>query len=135
MLPIVEIIRIEEHETFGTFGVLRLNKAAFCVTLEPADRLNAPNVSSIPAQQYHCRRHVSPRYGETFQVSNVPGRTGILFHAGNVAPDTQGCILLASEYGKLRGARAVLNSGRTFRAFMAEMAGRDVFHLTVREEY
>lgn len=133
--PIVELLRIEEHEDFGTFGVLRINKAAFCVTLEPADLLNAPSVSSIPAQQYICRRHVSPKFGETFQVMGVPGRTNVLFHAGNVMPDTQGCILLATSYGKLGEKRAVLNSGATFKAFMMLMDGLDEFHLTVREVY
>lgn len=134
-LPVVELLRVEEHEDFGTFGVLRINKSAFCVTLEPADLLNAPNVSSIPAQQYMCRRHISPQFGETFQVCNVPGRTNVLFHAGNTAPDTHGCILLASNFGKLGERRAVLNSGSTFKNFMALMEGQIAFSLTVREVY
>ena len=134
-IPIAELIRLEEHESFGTFGVLKLNKAVFCVTLEPPDRLNAPNVSSIPAQQYICTRTKSPRYGETFKVTRVPGRTAILFHAGNDVDDTEGCVCLAEHFGKLRGNRAVLNSGATFKRFMQIMEGIQFFHLTIREVY
>jgi len=133
--PIVEIIRLEESEAYGTFGVLRIQKQVFCVTLEPEDRLNAPNVSCIPAQQYICKRHFSNRFNETFMVMNVPGRSNILFHPGNEVKDTEGCILLAEHYGKLRGNRAVLNSGKTFKKFMDVMKDFDKFHLTIIESY
>ena len=135
MYPVVELIRLEENEKYGTFGILRIQKQVFCVTLEPADLLNAPNRSSIPAQQYFCKRHISQRFGETFQVLNVPGRTNVLFHAGNVIGDTAGCILLAEHFGKLRGDRAVLNSGKTFRSFMERMKDHNSFHLTIYEMY
>lgn len=135
MKPILEIIRLEETEEYGTFGVLRIQKEAFCVTLEPADRLNQVNVSSIPAQQYLIERHQSPKFGETFRVKDVPGRSEILFHAGNVRGNTQGCILLGQSFGKLKDYRAVLNSGATFQAFMEALAGHDVAHLTIKEIY
>ena len=135
MKPILELIRLEEDEAFGTFGVLRIQKEVFCVTLEPADRLNAPQVSSIPAQQYLIKRHISPKFGETFQVMDVPGRAAVLLHAGNVVGHTQGCIILGQFFGKLKEDRAVLNSGETFKQFMAALAGHDEAHLTIREEY
>lgn len=136
---IVELIRLEENELFGTFGILKINKEAYCVTLEPADELNAQNISSIPAQQYTCYRVQSPKFGNTFEVSNVPNRTKVLFHAGNTIEHTHGCILLAEHFGKLHGngtMRAVLNSGETFKHFN-ETIMRDVdsFHLTIREVY
>ena len=31
---ILELIRLEENDQFGTFGVLRINKQVFCVTEE-----------------------------------------------------------------------------------------------------
>lgn len=135
MRPIVEIIRLEEDNLWGTFGILKINKAVFCVTLEPPDRENAQFISSIPAQQYDCRRYDSPRFGETFRLLNVPNRTDILFHAGNESGDTKGCIILAQYWGKLKGTRAILNSGNTFRQFMRIMEGHDVFHLTINERY
>ena len=135
MIPVVELIRLEESFYCGTFGALKLNKEVFCWTLEPPDRLNERNVSSIPAQQYECRRKLSQRFGATFEVADVPGRINVLFHAGNTVGDTAGCILLASEIGKLKGDRAVLNSGRTFKKFLQIFSGVQAFHLTIREVY
>ena len=135
MRPIVELIRVEEDEEYGTLGVLRINKKFFCVTLEPADRRNQKNVSSIPAQQYICRRYSSRKYPDTFEVTKVPQRSKILFHPGNWPKDTMGCILLGQHVGKFTGDRGVMNSGKTFKAFMEILSGVKAFHLTIKEEY
>jgi hypothetical protein len=37
--PIVELIRLEEHERYGTLGILRVNKRVYCATLEPQTNL------------------------------------------------------------------------------------------------
>jgi hypothetical protein len=132
-MKIVELIRLED-DSEGTFGVLKINKEVFCVTLEPPDRLNKREKSCIPAQQYICNRYKSHAFGKTFIVENVPNRSGILFHAGNTKKDTAGCIILAQHFGKLRGFRAVLNSGKTFEEFM-ELMKDDQFHLTIKEAY
>ena len=128
----LELIRLETGRQ-GTFGVLLANKAIFCFTLEPADRLNKKNESSIPTGQYECGQFKSSRYGITLQVFDVPERTGILFHAGNFTGDSQGCILVGSAIGKLKGERAILNSGATHKAFMSLVG--NMAHLTVRESY
>jgi hypothetical protein len=65
----------------------------------------------------------------------VPGRTAILFHAGNTVGHTAGCILLGSTVGKLKDERAVLNSGETFRQFMDKLLPDDQVHLTIKEEF
>lgn len=132
--PLIEVVRLDEDEA-GTLGVLRINGRVFCCTLEPPDRENERGRSSIPAQQYRATRFRSPRHGETFQINDVPGRTAILFHAGNRVGDTEGCILLGETFGKLSGDRAVLNSGKTFAAFMAVLAGCERISLTIRESY
>ena len=134
-MNIVEIIRLEENFEFGTFGVMKINKEVFCVTLEPPDIENKKNVSSIPAQQYICKRIVSPKYGDCFEVTNVPDRDHILMHSGNVVEHTKGCVILAQHWGKLKGNRAVLNSGKTFKAFMKTTGTDDEFHLTISEHY
>jgi len=135
MKPVLELIRLEENYKFGTFGVLRIQKEVFCVTLEPPDILNEQNISSIPAQQYKCLRRDSPSFGETFEVMDVPGRSDALFHSGNTLVDTRGCVLLAEHYGKLRGDRAVLNSGKTFERFMGMVRKYNVLSLTIKEIY
>jgi len=132
---IVELIRLEENQRFGTFGILRVNKRVFCATLEPPDLENLRNKSSIPAQQYLCRRYSSEKHPTTFEVTNVPGRDRILFHPGNTVDDTAGCILLGQHFGKLREKRGVLNSGQTFRNFIGLMGAAQSFHLTIYEQY
>ena len=133
-MKILELIRLEESEE-GTIGVLKIDKQVFCVTMEPPDRLNERNRSSIPTGQYEIKRHQSPKYGETFQVMDVTGRDNVLFHAGNTVDHTKGCILVAEHVGKLRGDRAVLNSGNTFRRFMAALENEEVCHLTISDDY
>jgi hypothetical protein len=134
LVPTVRLIRLEESSE-GTFGVLLICSQVFCVTLEPADELNRQNVSSIPAQQYKCIKIRSPRFGETFEIVDVPNRTHVLFHSGNIIKHTEGCVILAQYFGKFKGDRAVLNSGNTFKGFMETMKDVNMFYLTVKEEY
>jgi hypothetical protein len=133
-MKIVELIRLEESKE-GTFGVLKINKEVFCLTLEQNDEENQINKSSIPAQQYICERVNSPKYGDTFEVSAVPGRSQILFHSGNFIEHTKGCILLGSEFGKINNKRAILNSSKAFSRFMEKLKNETSFHLTIKEEY
>lgn len=128
----VRIVRVEESDQ-GTLGVLVLDGAAFCCTLEPPDRDNTVNRSCIPAGTYWAMRKKSPKFGDTFEIKDVPGRSHILFHPGNVVKDTAGCILLGQHFGKLKGARAVLNSGRTFQAFMERAGKSGAFELEIIE--
>jgi hypothetical protein len=105
----------------GTFGTLQIDGMDFCYTLELPDRDNASNISCIPAGEYNIRPYSSERFGRTYIVKEVSGRSGILFHAGNTIADTKGCILLGETLGKLKGDRAVLNSGVTFKRFLSVM--------------
>lgn len=130
---IVEIVRLESGPE-GTFGVLRIDKQVFCATLEPRTNGNQQSASCIPSQPYICAPVESPKFGATFEIKNVPGRSHILFHAGNMVEHTEGCILVGQYIGKLRGKRAVLNSGATFRVLLLEL-GRKSFHLTITEHF
>ena len=134
-MKIVELLRREENFKYGTFGVLSIDKQVFCVTLERPDILNKPFESSIPAQQYMCERYSSARYPNTFQIMNVPERDKVLFHSANLMVQLAGCIAVAQYFDKLKGDRAVLNSGNTFKKFMQIMENEDKFHLTITEYY
>ena len=133
--PMVRILRMNEDPISGTFGALLIQEKPFCATLEPGDLLNEEFRSSIPAQQYWCKKHYSPKFHDTYLVLDVPGRTDVLFHSGNTNDDTLGCIVLAQYWGKLHGDRAVLNSGSTFWEFLKIMEPYKVFHLTIKECY
>ena len=134
MIGKVELLRLEQGDN-GTLGVLRVDGRVACVTLETPDRGNRTNVSCIPTGRYDCRGVDSPRFGQTYEVMDVPGRSHILFHPGNVVSDTRGCILLGRGFGVLRGDRAVLNSGRTFAEFMQQCDGNESFPLVVENLY
>jgi len=128
----LDIIRVENSKD-GVFGVLLINKKVFCVTLEQIDVNNAKNISCIPSGVYFCERTISPKFGETFNVVDVPNRTQILFHIGNTIKDTKGCILLGERYGTVQGQRGILNSTVAFKKFMECLTDAGCVLLNIRE--
>jgi hypothetical protein len=57
-----------------------------------------------------------------------------LFHWGNVASDSQGCIILGRYFGFVssKNARGVLSSLATFKNFMNILRRADEFRLLIR---
>ena len=133
---------------FGTFGYLDLEDGASGVVerfaIAEDDWLdNALAISCIPAGSYVCRRRQSPKFGDTFRIENVPGRSQILFHAGNTEEDTMGCLLVGSAFGALTVEDeddpqhrptlkwAVTGSRPAFARFRARLAGIQEFPLQI----
>ena len=126
----LRIVRLEQSDE-GALGVLLIEGDIFCVTLEPD--VSDPSKFQIPEGTYQIKRFHGHKWKDTFEVP-VAGHTAILFHAGNVEAETEGCILLGKSAGSLRMSRAILNSGNTFRAFMQimkdeERAVLEILHL------
>ena len=117
----------QEFSADASFGVLLLRKQIFCYTLELAWNENIQNHSSIPCGLYPFVRRDSWRgsqkYGHTYQVMDVPGRTDILIHPANWSHELLGCFATGQTIAKMRGERAIINSGGTFRALMKALAG------------
>lgn len=89
----ITLVRIKEDE-FGTHGVLKDETGAWlCYTLEQPWRNNQTDISCIPSDSYAVIPHNSAAHPDTWEVSNVPGRTAILIHSGNALADTKGCII------------------------------------------
>ncbi|MBU1248779.1 MAG: hypothetical protein KKB70_08775 [Proteobacteria bacterium] len=130
----VELVRLERSEE-GVFGVLRIGKRLQCMTLEPPDKGNRPDVSCIPPGRYRCRKRATKRFGLTFEVREVPNRSDILFHAGNVATDSRGCILLGERLGAIDGRRALLDSRGAVVAFREALQEEEGFELSIVERY
>ncbi|NJB68517.1 hypothetical protein GGQ74_002190 [Desulfobaculum xiamenense] len=128
--PTLRLERLEDGVA-GTFGVLVMDGRVCGVTLEPPDRGNRRDVSCIPVGRYACRGRVSARFGETFEVLDVPGRSDILFHAGNTLADTHGCILLGERMGVVGGVRGIIGSRRSVAAFRHMLTGVIAFTLDV----
>ena len=122
---------IRLSEAGPTFGVLLDEKLPFAVTLERQWMMNERGVSCIPAREYICKRVKSPRFGDTFEVTNVPERSEILFHKGNLVDDTHGCIVLGEQFGQLDGKNAILSSGPAFTEFMERLKDEVSFYLEI----
>ncbi len=124
----------------GTLGFLQLQDGWGCRTLELPWRDNAVNISCIPEGEYTCRVVQSGKYGSVYHVQDVPGRTGILIHPGNLAGSesdgwithSHGCILLGRQAGVLGGQRAVLFSRPAVATLMRRMEGKP-FVLNVQD--
>ncbi len=114
-----------------TFGVLLDEKIPFCLTLERPWLENRRSVSCIPEGGYLCKRVNSPKFGDTFEVTNVPERSHILFHKGNFFDDTHGCILTGEQYEQLAGQNAIIASGKAFKEFMDRLDGINEFVLII----
>ncbi len=129
----MKLIRDDANEQ-RIFGTLQTDAGEIlCQTLERHWNDNVHGDSCIPEGSYPAFRFDSPHLGyELFQLANVPDRVGIDLHRGNVANDSQGCILLGTHRGVLGGVDAVLQSTIAFNAFMARMAGVSRFTLDVR---
>lgn len=119
----------------AVFGVLLDNYGIpFALTAERPWLDNNSNISCIPNGTYTCRRVQSPRFGNTFEVCDVPNRTHILFHKGNIpGKDSHGCILVGEQFGILNGNRAVLASNAGFHEFLQLLADEVEFTLHIME--
>lgn len=126
----LDLIRVGESHR-GTFGVLRYRQIPFALTLERPWLDNAVAVSCIPPGRYVCRRVRSAKFGITFEVTEVPGRSHILFHKGNTIDDTEGCILVAEEFSGTFDKPMIVSSERGYREFMLLLDGLQSFDLTI----
>lgn len=82
----------------STIGELFLNGERMCDTLENPYINNQRNISCIPEGEYKVRlrlaRESASRDYLHLLLLDVPNRDWILFHRGNTAKDTSGCILV-----------------------------------------
>lgn len=115
----------------GTFGVLLVNDIPFALTLERKWLNNRVNISCIPEGEYACNRVKSPKFGNTFEVTNVTGRSHILFHKGNLDDDSHGCILVGEKFGMLSADAGILESRQGFNEFMLLLEEDDEFSLSI----
>lgn len=131
----ITIIRVAKGDA-GVFGVLLgPDGMPFAVTGERPDLGNASNISCIPAGTYFAERIDSPHFGyPVWRLLDVPGRSDIEMHRGNrPLVDSEGCILVAEEFGKLGDAGAVLDSKHGFDEFMEITSSAERLQVTIRE--
>lgn len=118
---------------YGTFGVLLWDEVPFAVSLERIWMQNQPEISCIPSGMYLAKRVNSSKFGDTFEVTNVPNRSHILFHKGNLDDDTHGCILVGEQYGSLKQQPGIQASREGFNEFKWLARGLDEFWVRFRD--
>lgn len=117
---------------YGSFGLLTLGGFT-CRTAELPWVNNEVGRSCIPLGTYLVVPHDSPQFGRSLHVTNVPGRTEILFHVGNWAAhrdmiearsNSLGCILPGERFVQnLGGQPGVSNSRKTLDALLRAVSG------------
>lgn len=107
----------EGDATIGELA-LSIDGERFCYTLE--DQVRAPGVkipgkTAIPAGRYRAIVTFSNRFKRELPLLlNVPMFDGIRLHGGNVAADTEGCILV----GLVKGAARISNCAPAVEALI-----------------
>lgn len=129
----IRIIRIIEEEK-RTIGSLFVNGKFQCYTLE--DKIRKEKIygeTAILKGTYDVKWHYSNRFKEYMPaVLNVPNFQGILFHAGNTEHDTEGCILLGTNYNDWGLTQSML----AFNNFISLLPSRKAIYeikLTIEE--
>ena len=117
----------------ATLGVLSIEDRPRMVTLERPWLDNAKEISCIPAGDYKVKPVQSPRFGATWEVLNVPNRSNILFHKGNTADDSKGCILVGLQYGTETGSPVIAQSGTAFSVLHRFLEGHSEIDFTIKE--
>ena len=129
------IIRRIETGNHGSFGVMIMDSIPYALTLEREWLNNERSISCIPAGHYMCNRIDSPKFSNTFEVTDVPGRSHILFHKGNLDDDSHGCILVGENFGNVKGSPAIQASKKGYNEFMRILAGDDIFRLIIVDDW
>lgn len=94
---------------------------------------NRQNISCIPCGVYrvdYMARSSSGKYKGVYWVRDVPGRSGILIHNGNIVAHSYGCLIVGMRRGTLAGQAAVLNS-RSALSSLVDVMGRHSFELHI----
>lgn len=103
----------------GVYGKLELPDGQVLYTVENPWLDNKPSISCIPEGTYECRPRRYNRGGyEAVEITNVSGRSYILFHVANVPTDVEGCIGVGTDLGWVKGQWAVIASKVAFAEFM-----------------
>ncbi len=103
-------------------------------TLELAWKENASDVSCIPEGRYLVKWTRSERLSKikgqdvfTYELQDVPGRSGIRIHSANFFYSLLGCIALGDSYSDIDkdGQKDLLNSRTTIAKFNEGMNKED----------
>jgi hypothetical protein len=122
-----------DHRAWATYGSILGPKGPVIVTLERPFTDSFGKMGYIKPGVYPAKRVQSPTFGETFEVTKVPGRSAILFHGGNSAKDSRGCILTGTHFDPVGEHVGIVESQRAFKELMTLLTGVQAFTLHVAD--
>lgn len=126
MLPVVTLLR--SYKANATLGTVILPSGKVIKSIERPWLSNQRNVSCYPEGAYLAKwldRSASGKYKRVWHIQNVPNRSGILWHVGNLVRHSRGCTLPGLRHGSLGGLPAVLSSLAGLNAMRKELEGQD----------
>ena len=129
------LIRRVANSEDGVFGCIVYENKPFALTLELPWKDNRRRISCVPSGTYKCKRVDSHRFGNTFEITNVPGRSHILFHKGNTDSDTAGCVLVGEQFGDIKGDSGILSSKAGYNEMMGIMKDESGFRLIIVDDW
>lgn len=140
MNNVLTLQRIGYADTF-TIGTLKYNDLTFA-TIERPWLDNKRNVSCIPEGTYPLKwRHSNTitritqgEHTHGYEISDVPGRSHILFHPGNFSSDVEGCVAVGMGFTVLLGQVAISQSQIAYNRLIKAL-GMDTKGLQVRVEH
>ena len=127
----------DKKQTLGNLMILDLEFT--CKTLELTWKDNLNSVSCIPVGSYLCRWTRSNRLSKeaghsvfTYEVIDVPGRSGIRIHSANFFFQLLGCIALGDAHKDINIDQQldVVHSGKTVKKFN-ELMNKEDFLLEI----
>lgn len=117
-----------------------------CLCLELPWKKNKPNISCIPRGLYKATKHISPKFGKTVWIKDVPERSEILIHKGNYlgsnnpktgTPDSLGCLIIGTHYADFNndGIYEIANSDFTMNVLYSLLPDTFDVDITYKIDY
>lgn len=129
--PLFTLERLSGSRAPGAFGVLKHLGVPIAVTLEHAyEQPGEPSVK-IPPGVHRCTRTWFNRGGYWTYEIHVIGHDRLLFHKGNTAADSDGCVMVAESFEPISGVPGIAQSAHGFDEFMTRAAAALEFFLEV----
>ena len=102
--------RYKEFQTESDVTLYQGYEVLFeCKSLELPWKDNKRRESCIPEGVYKAQRHISPNFGKSIWIRDVPDRSEILMHVGNFIasampdPESDGCPLVGEQFMDISG--------------------------------
>lgn len=143
---VIERTKEDDSQTQGELVIYDNKQRLFeCKVLELPWRDNKRRVSRIPEGHYPAQKHISPNFGKSIWIKDVPDRSEILIHVGNFIgnpnpktgkPDSLGCPIVGESFSNPgTGIVNVTNSRKTINALYETLNQEDNIFVNIINKF